>query len=92
MKVPVTFKLWEGVKVIGRAGVVTTKLVLSTEIELTVAFTVPVLVTVNVCAAEVVPTDWLAKLMEEGAAVIFGGEVTPDPESSSLLGEYLELL
>ena len=92
MKVPVTFKLWEGVNVIGKTGVVTTKLVLSTEIELTVAFTVPVLVTVNVLAADAVPTVWLPKLMEEGATVIFGGEVTPDPESPSLLGEYLELL
>jgi hypothetical protein len=55
LKMMLAVELWFGVKVTGRVGAVTTKLLLSELIALTVAFTVPVLVTVRVCAAEAAP-------------------------------------
>jgi hypothetical protein len=92
VKVTLALKLWDGAKVMGRAGIVTAKSGLFTVIELIVAFTVPVLVTVSACAADVAPISWFPKPREEGPTEIFGAAVTPVPERARLLGEFVVLL
>jgi hypothetical protein len=93
LKVTLASKLLEGARVRGRGGVETAKSVLSTEIELMVAFTAPVLVTVSAFAPEVTPTVSLPKPREDGLTEIWGvALVAPFPERARLSGEAEVLL
>ena len=56
LKLIIACMLWAGARVMGRAGAETVKLLLLEVMALTVALTVPGLVTVTICTAEAVPT------------------------------------
>ena len=52
---------------------------------------VPVLVSVTVCAALVVPTFWFPKLTLVGLRLTLGAGVTPVPLSAALCGLFVAL-
>lgn len=93
LKINAACRAWPGASVAGRDGAERAKALLPELIELTVAFTVPVLVTVRACAADADPTDSLPKLMDAGPTEIDGGTgAVPVPETVTLLGELEALL